>query len=106
MIHAVKGYHDIGGTPAGPVEREEHELQLWEKRIEALLVLLNRKKILRLDENRRALETLGSEIYFSHTYAERRMLAISNNLIQKGMITVEELAAKLAEIESRKDPLP
>ena len=102
----MRAYHDLGGTPAGPVDREEHELQLWEKRIEALLVLLTRKKILRLDENRRGLESLGNEVYFSLSYAERRMLSISNNLILKGVITVDELASKLAEIESRKDPLP
>ena len=102
----MKGYHDIGGTPAGPIDRKEHELQLWEKRVEALLVLLNRKKIMRLDENRRGLESLGAEVYFDHTYAERRMLSISNNLILKGLITVEELAAKIAEIEARKDVLP
>ena len=102
----MRAYHDIGGTPAGPIPQEEHELQLWEKRIEALLVLLTRKKILRIDENRRGLESLGGETYFSLSYAERRMLAISNNLILKGLITVDELAAKLADIESRKDVLP
>ena len=102
----MRAYHDLGGTPAGPVPREEHELQLWETRIEALLVLLTRKNILRVDENRRALESLGDEVYHSLTYAERRILAMSNNLILKGIISVEELAAKLAEIETRKDPLP
>jgi len=102
----MKGYHDIGGTPAGPVDRAEHELQLWEKRIEALLILLNRKKMLRLDENRRGLESLGAEVYFGHSYAERRMLSISNNLILKGVLSVEEIAGKIAEIEKRKEPLP
>jgi nitrile hydratase subunit beta len=102
----MRAYHDLGGTPAGPIDKEEHELQLWEKRIEALLVLMNRKKILRVDENRRGLESLGNETYFSLSYAERRMLSMSNNLLFKGVITVEELAAKIAEIESREDPLP
>lgn len=102
----MRAYHDIGGTPAGPIDKEEHELELWEKRIEALLVLLKNKEILRVDENRRGLESLGKDVYFSLSYAERRMLAVSNNLILKGVITVEELAAKIAEIETRKDPLP
>ena len=102
----MKAYHDIGGEPAGPVPKEQHELQLWEKRVEALLVLLNRKKILRVDENRRGLESLGKDVYMSLSYAERRMLSVSNNLILKGVITVDELAAKLAEIEARKDVLP
>ena len=102
----MKGYHDIGGTPAGPIDRKEHELQLWEKRVEALLILLARKKISRLDENRRGLESLGSEVYFGHSYTERRIFSISNNLILKGVLTVEELAAKIAEVEQRKEPLP
>ena len=102
----MRAYHDLGGEPAGPIDKEEHELQLWEKRIEALLVLMTRKKLLRVDENRRGLESLGAETYFAVTYPERRMLSMSNNLILKGVITVEELAAKMAEIEAREDPLP
>ena len=102
----MKGYHDLGGEPAGPVPKEEHELELWEKRIEALLVLLTRRKILRIDENRRGLESIGKDVYMSLSYAERRILSISNNLILKGIITVDEIASKLAEIERRTDVLP
>ena len=104
--YPMQGYHDLGGAAAGPVPKEEHELQLWEKRVEALLVMLTRRKILRVDENRRGLESLGGEVYHSLNYAERRILAISNNLILKGVISVEALAAKMAEIGERKDPLP
>ena len=102
----MRAYHDLGGTPAGPIDKNEHELQLWEKRVEALLVLLKNKDILRVDENRRGLESLGNDVYFSLSYAERRMLSISNNLILKGVVTVDELASKIAQIEQRKDPLP
>ena len=102
----MRAYHDLGGEPAGPIDKDEHELQLWEKRVEALLVLLTRKKLSRVDENRRGLESLGAQTYFAASYAERRMLSISNNLILKGIITVEELASKMAEVESREDQLP
>jgi hypothetical protein len=102
----MRAYHDLGGTPAGPIDQSEHELQLWEKRVEALLVLLKNKDILRVDENRRGLESLGNDVYFSLSYAERRMLSVSNNLILKGVITVDELASKITQIEQRKDPLP
>src|SRR5262249_8999803 len=38
---AMRGYHDIGGLPAGPIDRCEHDKALWEKRVHALLVLLS-----------------------------------------------------------------
>ena len=102
----MRAYHDLGGTPAGPVPKEDHELQLWEKRVEALLILLGRKHILRIDENRRGLESIGEDVYMRLTYAERRILSISNNLILKGILSVDDLAAKIAEIEQRQEPLP
>ncbi|MGZ5142595.1 MAG: hypothetical protein ACXWCP_03420 [Burkholderiales bacterium] len=102
----MHGYHDLGGTPAGPIEKEQHELQLWEKRVEALLLLMKRRQIQSSDENRRALESLGAEVYHALTYSERRILALSNNLISKGVFSIEELAAKLQQIEQRKDQLP
>ena len=92
----MRNYHDMGGQPAGPIDREEHELALWEKRVEAILAVLARKGLTRSDEGRRALETLGAERYLDSTYAERRIQACANNMILRGVITVDELAAKLA----------
>ena len=94
-----RAYHDLAGLSASPIPQGEHELQLQEKCIEALLVLLARRQILRLDENRRGLESLGDEVYHSFSYAEFRVLAISNNLILKGIFSVEELATKLVQID-------
>jgi hypothetical protein len=102
----MRGYHDLGGSPDGPIPREEHDLAQWEKRVEALLVMLSRKGLLRVDENRRALESLGAEIYHGSSYAERRIVAVANNLVVKGVITIEELTARLSDIERRKEQLP
>src|SRR5262245_10069904 len=102
----MKGYHDMGGEPAGPIERSEKESLLWEKRVEAMLVLIRSKGILTTDESRRSLESLGADTYLTSSYAERRIMAAANNLILKGSFTVEELAHKLADIEKRKDQLP
>lgn len=102
----MRNYHDMGGQPAGPIEREEHELAHWEKRVEAILAVLARKGFTRSDEGRRALETLGAERYLNSSYAERRIQALANNLILKGTISVAELAAKLEDIERRPDQLP
>jgi hypothetical protein len=102
----MRGYHDLGGEPEGAVPRDEHDLAQWEKRVEALLVLLSRKGLLRIDENRRALESLGAEIYHGSSYAERRIAAVANNLVVKGVITIDELTARLAELERRPAQLP
>ena len=102
----MKNYHDLGGTPAGPVDRSEKDFALWEKRVEGMLAIFTRRGVITTDESRRALESLGSEVYLNATYGQRRIMAFANNLIHKGIITVDELARKLAELERRKDPLP
>ena len=102
----MHSYHDLGGMPAGPVDRAEHEALLWEKRVEALLTLVKKRGLQTTDENRRALESLGAEVYHGLSYSERRILALSNNMIAKGVFTIDELALKLSDIDQRKDPLP
>lgn len=102
----MRNYHDMGGQSAGPINREEHELAHWEKRVEAIITVLGRKGLTRSDEGRRALETLGADTYLNATYAERRIQALANNMILRGVITIDELAAKLAEVDKREDPLP
>ncbi|MGH8637349.1 MAG: hypothetical protein ACREUZ_09475 [Burkholderiales bacterium] len=102
----MRNYHDMGGQSAGPIEREEHPLQYWEKRVEALISVLAAKGLTRSDEGRRALETLGADTYLASSYAERRIQALANNMILRGVISVDELAAKLAEVERRTEPLP
>ena len=32
-------WHDMGGSTAGPVPTEQHDFSLWEKRVDALMVL-------------------------------------------------------------------
>lgn len=102
----MKNYHDMGGESDGPIDRDEHEPLLWEKRVEAMLAILTQKGLLTTDESRRSLESLGAEVYLNSTYAERRIQSAANNLIHKGIFTVEELSRKLVEIERRKEQLP
>ena len=37
----MRGHHDMGGLPAGPVAPTEHCYALWEKRVDALMMLLS-----------------------------------------------------------------
>ena len=99
-----RGVHDLGGLPAGPVDRGEHDYAIWEKRVDALLVLLAGKDLVRVDELRRGIESLGAEAYDRLGYYERWIASITDNLIRRSVISVDELGRKMAEIEARAEP--
>jgi len=95
--------HDRGGWPdAGPINKAEHNYALWEKRTDALLTLLvsPAKKVLRVDELRRAIESLPPEAYERMSYYERWISAIETLVIEKGILTKEEIDKKAEEKDS------
>ena len=99
----LRRHHDMGGMDAGPVDRGEHDYAPWEKRVDAILRLLSdpKRKILRVDELRRGIEELGPGAYDELSYYERWIASISNLLIEKGVIGIDELGRKMAEVEAR-----
>jgi hypothetical protein len=103
MSEPGRGIHDMGGLPAGPVERSEHDYAWWEKRVDALMVLLSNKdhRIMTVDELRRGIESLGEGAYDRMSYYERWIASITQALIEKGIITIEELRQRMTEVEQR-----
>jgi hypothetical protein len=99
----MRGHHDMGGEPAGRVEPIEHEYAPWEKRVDAMLVLLGapERQLMRTDELRRNIEALGPDAYESMSYYERWIASIAATMVQRGVFTTDELGRKLAEIEAR-----
>ena len=97
----MRSHHDMGGLPAGPVDRSEHDYDDWEHRVDAMSVLLGQKRLLTVDERRRAIETLSPEAYDQLAYYERWVVALGQTLIQRGIITSAELARKMREVEHR-----
>ena len=99
----IRSHHDMGGQPAGAVERTEHDHSLWEKRVDALLVLLAGKdrKLMTVDELRKNIEAIGPDAYDQMSYYERWIHSIAQTLIQRGVIRVDELGRKMAEVEAR-----
>jgi hypothetical protein len=91
----------MGGLPAGKVDRSEHDYADWERRVDAIAVLLGRKRRLTVDERRRAIETLSPEAYDRLAYYERWVVALGQTLIQRGLITSAELALKMRQVEKR-----
>ena len=97
----MRSHHDMGGLPAARVDRAEHDYSDWERRVDAMAVLLGRKRRLTVDERRRAIETLTPQAYDALSYYERWVVALGQTLIQRGVITSAELALKMMEVEKR-----
>ena len=97
----MRGYHDLGGLPGGPIDRTEHEAALWEKRLHALLGLLAERGVIHVDELRHGIETLGEAEYARLGYYERWIESFTRALLQRGVLTTDELGRKLAEVEAR-----
>jgi hypothetical protein len=92
--------HDLGGEPGGPIDTVDHGMKFWEKQANALRNTLSRRKIVRLDELRRAAEDLGSR-YYDLEYFERTTEALRTVLIERGYFNEAELRAKMAEVRRR-----
>jgi hypothetical protein len=92
----------MGGEPAGPIDIVDHGMKFWEKQANALRNTLTSRKIVRLDELRRAAEDLG-ERYYQLAYFERTTEALRRVLIERGFFTEAELDAKIAEVRRRYD---
>lgn len=97
----MRSHHDMGGLPAGKVDRVEHDYEDWERRVDAMGVVLSQKRLLTVDQRRRAIETLTPEAYDSLSYYERWVIALGQTLIQRGIVTTDELKNKLLEVERR-----
>ena len=98
----ARGHHDMGGLPAGAVAPEEHDYALWEKRVDALMMLLtNRLRLMTVDQLRKGIEALPPDAYDRMTYYERWIASVANTLIDRGVLSSDELARKMAEVEAR-----
>ena len=96
-----KRWHDMGGQDAGPVPTDQHDFAIWEKRVDALMVLCSTKGFFTVDGLRRALEDMGEEAFETMTYYERWIASVNQNLVEAGAYSIEELGARMEEIGRR-----
>jgi hypothetical protein len=93
------GVHDLGGSPGGPIDRGQHEVEDWERLADAITTALDGKGIKTTDEHRRAIESLPE--YRDLSYYERWVAGTEKLLVEKGILTSEEIDEKAAEIDRR-----
>lgn len=93
----MNGIHDMGGmTTFGPVPRNETNSfhAEWEKRLAGFARNMP-EHLYYDDEFRHAIERLDPAVYLSVTYYERWLAGLERLFLEKGIITSEEMTAKL-----------
>ena len=94
--------HDRGGWPTEEViDRSEHATMDWELEANGLLAVLFNKGLTRADEIRRVKEQLAPQQYEAFSYYERWFFSMETLMIEKGIVTREEIDRKVAELERR-----
>jgi len=93
--------HDVGGQPDGPVEYLEKEELDWELRTYVTCECLGWRGVWNSEERRRAENDLGATLYFGLPYYARWATVAAKTLINKGLITPDELSAKLDAVRAR-----
>ena len=97
----MRGPHDIGGLPAGPVEPHAHDMTFWEKQIDAVRGVVAAKGLIKVDENRRYVEQLGHDAYDRLGYYERWTASLMRALVDKGILTQDEIDARVQLVRQR-----
>lgn len=93
----MRGPHDIGGLPAAPIDTARHDPSDWDKQVDGTFVSLVAKGHTRADELRRAIESLG-EAGQALPYYERWCAGLMRIVIEKGLLTQDEIDAKVAAL--------
>lgn len=89
-IHDMGGMHGFGPVEPEPDEPVFHET--WEGRVYAINRALGPLGIWTIDDSRYAQETLRPKDYIGASYYERWMLGLEKRLLEKDLMTSEELA--------------
>jgi nitrile hydratase len=91
----MDGMHDLGGRQGFSRirftvgARAFHEI--WEVRANALYSLAVRQGIFNMDEYRHAIERMDPRHYLTASYYERTLTSLATLLVEKGVVTREEL---------------
>ncbi|WP_439155750.1 ScnB-like protein [Yoonia sp.] len=99
--YSGRRWHDMGGNAAGPIPTDDHDYALWEKRVDALMMIATAKGHFTVDGLRRVLEDMPASSFEQMTYYERWIASVNQNLIEAGIYTTAELARRMTDVAAR-----
>ena len=95
----MNGVHDMGGMHGfGPIEREANEPLFhaaWEARVRAIATLTPGAGYFNIDAFRYGIERMPPAEYLRASYFERWLASVEYNLIEQGLLTGDELDARI-----------
>jgi hypothetical protein len=94
--------HDVGGQPDAPAAYVDKEEEDWELRIYVLCEVLAWRGVWNAEMRRRAENDLGATLYLGLPYYARWISVAAKTLVDKGLISVQELATKIDDVRARK----
>ena len=96
--------HDMGGLEAGEIELAPHDVAPWQKQTLAMRAVLGdeKRKLVRIDELRRAIEDLDPIDYHRLGYFDRWGMAMRRLLVEKGVLSEEKIETRVATIRQRR----
>jgi hypothetical protein len=96
-----RAVHDIGGLDFGAIDREEHDPALWEKRVDAMMIVLYTKKgLFTVDAMRRVIEDYGQQTYDQIGYYDKWVRALRNLMVEQDILSKAEIDAKVAAVKA------
>ena len=93
--------HDVGGQPDLPSAYLEKDEEAWEMNTYVTCEVLAWRGHWTAEERRRAENDLGATLYFGLPYYARWVTVATKTMINKGLITPDELSAKIDEVRAR-----
>jgi nitrile hydratase beta subunit len=99
----MNGVHDLGGMHGlGPIAPEANEPVFhedWERRMFALFVASFAGGHYNVDEFRHAIEKMAPAEYLKSSYYEHWLHAVENLLVERGVLTEDEITARMTELK-------
>ena len=100
-MRLMPGFHDLGGKDFGPVNQRDHVRSEWDNRVDAVLKLMLDGRRFRVDELRRAIESLTERDYMSFSYYQKWLAAIRILIVEKELLSEDEIDARLDQLRQK-----
>jgi hypothetical protein len=98
LMHVV---HDVGGQLDVPMVYEDIPERDWEMRTYVTCECLAWRGTWTAEERRRSENDLGATLYYGFPYYGRWITGAAKTLLNKGLITPDELNRKIDEVRER-----